>query len=449
MGLIFLRNRVSGAAPADAYAIGGNSPELVASFLTQEDGTTEGEYFRTGAATDDFTMFTFARSGSAWYFNSSGVLTEATSGNARRNAYYHNGTSWVKGGLQLESAAATNLVANSTPATAEMALTGVTITENALSSPLGASQAFLMTEDSATSEHRIQENTAISWVSGTKYCAWAIVKPNGRDWCYIRFISPVAGNNDRAYFNLTTGNVGSAGVNIDDYGMEPLGDGYYLVWATCVSGGTANRFWILGLANADNALSYLGDGTSGLYVAHLQVEANTSFPTSPIITNGSTATRAAETLSIAGADTPANTTAISISMKGLLTYADQNLSPQVEFFNQQTGNDFIRTDMRSDVGSGRVDFENRYFGLFDGVSSGTSDLSPGVNNAFNLGYRVTTSALNGALNGTSYTENTTLSGIVDHSASPMEIASLFTGFISEFRMWGADIGNTGIEEVTA
>ena len=110
MGVIFLRNKLSGAAPADAYAIGGASPELVASFLTQEDGTTEGEYFRTGGATDDFTMFTFARSGSAWYFNSSGVLTEATSGNARRNAYYHNGTSWVKGGLQKDPVANTQLL---------------------------------------------------------------------------------------------------------------------------------------------------------------------------------------------------------------------------------------------------------------------------------------------------------------------------------------------------
>ena len=77
MGLIFLRNRVSGVAPADAYAIGGNSPELVASFLTQEDGTTEGEYFRTGGATDDFTMFTFSRTNNATMFDSTGTLVYA------------------------------------------------------------------------------------------------------------------------------------------------------------------------------------------------------------------------------------------------------------------------------------------------------------------------------------------------------------------------------------
>jgi len=77
MGMIFLRNRVSGAAPADAYAIGGASPELVAAFLTAADGTTEGEYFRTGGVDDDFSMFTFARSGTATYFDSNGTLVWA------------------------------------------------------------------------------------------------------------------------------------------------------------------------------------------------------------------------------------------------------------------------------------------------------------------------------------------------------------------------------------
>jgi hypothetical protein len=108
MGVIFLRNKVSGAV-ADAYAIGGASPELVAAFLTAADGTTEGEYFRTGGVEDDFSMFTFSRSGTATYFDSSGVLQTAADGVARRNAYYYN-SGWTKGGLRLERNAAIQLL---------------------------------------------------------------------------------------------------------------------------------------------------------------------------------------------------------------------------------------------------------------------------------------------------------------------------------------------------
>lgn len=450
MTMIFLRNKVAAAGGSDAYAIGGTSPELVASFLTQDDATTEGEYFRKAEVDTTFAgLFTFTRASSAWYFNSSGVLTEATSGNARRDAYYYNGTAWVKGGLQIESAAATNLVANSTPATAEMNLTGVTITENALNSPLGTNQAFLMTENSATSEHRIQEKTVISWVAGTTYCAWAIVKPNGRDWCYIRFISPVAPSNDRAYFNLTTGSVGAKGAAIDEHGMIPLGNGYYIVWATCTAGTTAARFWILGLSNADNGLSYLGDGSSGLYVAHMQVEADAAFPSSPIVTNGSTVTRAAETLSIAGTDTPANITAMSISMTGAMTYVDEGVAGQETFLRWYAdANNYITLDLDTDsTATGEVNANQSAAGTLDTVAAG-AEYNPGFNVAFNIASRHTSGAINVAKDGTAATADTTPTALADLSSAALTPAYDFAGFVAELRVFGADIGDTGIEDVT-
>jgi len=107
MGLIFLRNRVSGVAPADAYAIGGNSPELVASFLTQEDGTTEGEYFRTGGATDDFTMFTFSRTNNATMFDSTGTLVWAPHNLMDGSHNFDNETYWYSQNIT-EVASTTN-----------------------------------------------------------------------------------------------------------------------------------------------------------------------------------------------------------------------------------------------------------------------------------------------------------------------------------------------------
>ena len=73
-GLGFGRHISGSGAASDAYAIGGASPELVAAFLTAADGTTAGEYFRTGGSVDDFSMFTFSRSDNATMFDSTGTL---------------------------------------------------------------------------------------------------------------------------------------------------------------------------------------------------------------------------------------------------------------------------------------------------------------------------------------------------------------------------------------
>ena len=79
---------------ADAYAIGGASPELVAAFTTQSDGTTAGEYFRKASSETTFSgLFTFARSGTATHFDSNGTLQTAADGVARRNAYRYNSAS--------------------------------------------------------------------------------------------------------------------------------------------------------------------------------------------------------------------------------------------------------------------------------------------------------------------------------------------------------------------
>jgi hypothetical protein len=62
----------------DAYAIGGASPELVAAFTTQSDGTTAGEYYRKASSETTFDgLFTHSVSGLLTMFDSSGTLVWA------------------------------------------------------------------------------------------------------------------------------------------------------------------------------------------------------------------------------------------------------------------------------------------------------------------------------------------------------------------------------------
>jgi hypothetical protein len=191
-------------------------------------------------------------------------------------------------------------------------------------------------------------------------------------------------------------------------------------------------------------------GTETIYLYGAQLEAN-SVATSYIPTTGSTVTRAAETLSIAGADTPANTTAMSISMKGLMTYADNDVQNEVLYVNWTSdANNFITHKLRTvSARTGNPYFDQETAGTSATVQAATDYYSPGVNIAFNYAAAHTSGRVNAALDGTALTANETPTALADLSSAAMFLGLTFNGFISEFRMWGTDIGDSGLEEVTS
>lgn len=443
--LIYLRSTTS-LVSADAYAVGGISPELVASFVTQEDGSTEGEYFRTAGATDDFSMFTFTRSGSAWYFNSSGVLTEATSGNARRNAYYHNGTSWVKGGMLLESAAATNIEDHS-DLSAGWTQNGSVLAPNA---ETNNGLSFSRVDVTAGSGRHEVYSTGSGGTAGN-HCHSAFVKSDGASHCCISVFSKAT-----AVLNFSTGTiVATTGAEYVDSGVENIGGGVYRIWVVAQNA----QQCVIGGADSDTP-SYNGgqptytalDGEDFL-VAGVQCEAG-SVPTSYIPTSGSTVTRAAETLTIAGADTPANTSAMSISMKGLWTYPNISANPMAEPFRWRSSfSNRIESALFASFPSQTGGFYWIQIGppdlLSQLVTANRSIFSPGINQPFRIASWHLPEEFNGAINGNAETKKTTPTVIPDLSATPLQVGQTFNGFVSDFRMWGANIGDSGIEEVTA
>lgn len=95
-------------------------------------------------------------------------------------------------------------------------------------------------------------------------------------------------NSERGTFDLSAGTVTITGA--DDYGMEPLGNGWYRCWvsATCV----ASDSTLLRLADLANNGD--GDGYSGIYVANAQFYEGTAPPLAPIVTAGSQVTQGNE-----------------------------------------------------------------------------------------------------------------------------------------------------------
>lgn len=214
-----------------------------------------------------------------------------------------------------------------------------------------------------------------------------------------------------------------------------------------LNGTGANDLVSLTFTPSAGTLTLTPSGT----VEYPQLEVG-SIPTSyiPNTAGSGTVTRAAETLSIAAADLPYSATAMSISMKGLMTYADENSTIQAVFYNWSlSSNDNIQAILATNstrVGEFRVSQDS----TTDGANALAAQVfNPGVNVPFNISSRHLSSEFQLAYGGTTSSIDSDPTVLPDLSATDMELGSNgFNGFISEFRMWGTDIGDSGIEEVT-
>ena len=142
----------------------------------------------------------------------------------------------------------------------------------------------------------------------------------------------------------------------------------------------------------------------------------------------------------------------SFAMKGRMTYADED-GFDVSFFSWLNSPDVIRAQLYNQGSRTGQPFFQQSDGVNTDNSTGAIDAySPGVNVAFNIASRHGTTFINGAVDGTALTEDTTPVEFPDLSATDLDLALTFNGFIEEFRMWGGatgDIGDTGIAEASS
>lgn len=151
---------------------------------------------------------------------------------------------------------------------------GATVTGNVIAGPDGTITADLMTEDVSTGTHRLVKD--ISVISPTNVTlTWSVyAKPNGRNWFYID--SSVDGGNKLTYFDVQNGVVGVTAAGFTA-AIASVGGGWYRCSVTGNSGSTGSgRYFQIGPASADNTNSYLGNGTSGVYLWGAQLEQRSS-----------------------------------------------------------------------------------------------------------------------------------------------------------------------------
>ena len=168
------------------------------------------------------------------------------------------------------------------------------ISPNATIAPDGTLTADKLVEDNISSIYKRVQQGGFT-VSGD-YTVSFFVKEAGR---YTGYIQLLGTTNASVSFNLQNETV--SGVVQSRSKIEKYPNGWYRIsTSNTFNAGETPTVYIV-MLNDSGSPNYVGDGSSGLFIWGLQVEAG-AFPTSYIPTEGSTKTRNADNASITGSN---------------------------------------------------------------------------------------------------------------------------------------------------
>ena len=353
--------------------------------------------------------------------------------------HIYDGYEWVNEGILHESEARTNLVTYSEQFdNAAWSKVNSSLSANVTTAPDGTTTADKLIADTSLSQHRLDQ-TPTSVAGDQTFSVY--VKDAGYGFTWLRI------GTSGARFSIADGTITSLSGGVTASSQD-VGNGWRFM-SISRSASVNDIVRINALAIQDGS-DFVGDGTSGILIWGAQLEAG-STPSSYIPTAGATATRAAETLTVPAANMPYDNTNMSIQMDGKMTYADGGSYADGAFFNWSSGpDDFITYGAGGyTTDSGKVAFVQREAGVQDVVFSSNGVIAEGVFSPFNLSSRHGSTFINGAVDGTALTADLTPTALPDLSAANFQIGTIFNGTISKLRVWGEDIGDTGIATATA
>lgn len=244
-------------------------------------------------------LISFTRIGAtATVVNSSGLIESVAADTPR---FDYNLITLACNGLLIEEARTNNLTYSEdfSAATGAWTNTRLASTTNSGTSPDGLNNANAVIEDSSASNTHLLERT-VSFIAGTTYTFSGFFKANGRNWVRLFFSSAAFGSNTLAFFDCQNGVLGTT-ANAPTTTIENFGNGWYRFSISKTATSTASAPLRINLASANNAVTYSGDGASGIYAWGAQLEAG-AFATTYIPTEASTVTRNADVATITGAD---------------------------------------------------------------------------------------------------------------------------------------------------
>ena len=149
--------------------------------------------------------------------------------------------------------------------------TATTVSVNTSTNPVdGTLTADTLTETAATSAHNIQRSFTLE--QGVTYTYSIYAKTNGRHLQFV--ISSAVVASGFANFDLTNGVNGSVSAGVTQ-AISNAGNGWYRLSITFTAGAGGSQTFNIGLVTTSSSVrgeSYLGDGTSGLFIVAAQFE---------------------------------------------------------------------------------------------------------------------------------------------------------------------------------
>ena len=227
---------------------------------------------------------TFSRGSTGTFVGSDGLIQSAAINTPR---FDHDPVTLACRGLLIEEQRTNFITYSQDFSNIVYSKTGSSISSVSTTSPSGGTTSQKIVEDTSNGAHGIETPT---FAAGTYTCS-VFVKASGRSW--FRF--SLSGVN--TWFNISSGVIGTIGAG-HTASIVSFGNGWYRVIVTFTSASVAGA--LLRLATDNNISTYTGDGSSGLLLWGLQVEAG-SFATSYIPTTTSALTRSADVCNITGA----------------------------------------------------------------------------------------------------------------------------------------------------
>jgi hypothetical protein len=238
----------------------------------------------------------------ATYVASNGLVTAAANNQAR---FDYNPTTLAIRGLLIEQSQANLMLRSEDFASANWNKGGASVTSNSTVSPDGATTADTVVENTTNATHTVDQAVNVS--ASTSYTVTFFAKrASGTRNVFIQ-INTSGGTTGAGFvwFDLGTGATSTITTLGGTFvGVSASTTAFQNSWYKCTltfttnTGNTGATFYI-GLYNAGR--SYLGDGTSSIYLWGAQLEAG-AFATSYIPTTTTALTRNADVATITGAN---------------------------------------------------------------------------------------------------------------------------------------------------
>lgn len=216
------------------------------------------------------------RATSASYCNSSGVLAYVGNNVLRKD--YHP-TTFVLRGMLIEQTR-TNLILRSEEFdNAAWVKTGCSVSANAIAAPDGATTADKIVEDSANSQHGVDQ-TVTKAASALPYTFYVYIKSSERTKHQIAILDSAGANGFSAAVDTAAGTIGSATVVGSGWTAGSTRIEYWAAsgfYRAIIRGTSTTDTTVIGryrLADSGGAVTYTGNGTSGAHVWGAQLEQN-------------------------------------------------------------------------------------------------------------------------------------------------------------------------------